>query len=153
ICVGVLLWCFDEERFANSFADALYVLRHTSADDLAQLQRAEWVSFEQVASQYRQASPKPALPLEAQRYAAQANDAVERHQYQDAIASYREALLVAQWWPAGHYNLALLLANQDNYDGAVSEMNKYLALLPEAPDASAARKQVWIWEGRERTSK
>jgi regulator of sirC expression with transglutaminase-like and TPR domain len=45
-------------------------------------------------------------------------------------------------WPEGHFNATLLYAELKNYDDAIRHMRAYLELVPEAPDAQAARDQM-----------
>ena len=68
--------------------------------------------------------------------------------FADAERYFEELLKIEPWWPAGHYNRALILGEIGNYDEAAFEMKKYLALEPEAPDARAARDQIYVWESK-----
>jgi TPR repeat protein len=46
----------------------------------------------------------------------------------------------------GWFNAALIAAELQDYPTAVDYMNRYLELMPDAPDARNARDQVTIWE-------
>lgn len=63
--------------------------------------------------------------------------------YADAINAYEDGLKIAPWWPQGHFNMALLLGQVHYYDEAVEQMQDYLALVPEAPNARAAQDQIY----------
>lgn len=70
----------------------------------------------------------------------------------NAVALYQQVIERAPWWPEGHYSLALLacwdpymyafgeISNPSSGWVAGREMNVYLALIPDGPDAAAARK-------------
>ena len=129
------------------FVDALYVLSHAPLNQLRIPEDpAEQARFEEASRQYRSQSVKPVLPEEAWKYKVQADAAVGKKQYDDAIELYGDALQVAPWWPEGHYNRALLMGNVQDYYGAVKEMKRYLALAPDSPDARKAQDQIYQWE-------
>lgn len=90
---------------------------------------------------------KPPLPEEARRYRVQAEHAVERKAFAEAADRYRDALRVASWWPEGHFNRALILAELGQHALAIREMKRYLLLAPDAADARAAQDQIYKWEG------
>jgi regulator of sirC expression with transglutaminase-like and TPR domain len=42
----------------------------------------------------------------------------------------------------------MIYAAQNNYTDALDAMKHYLELVPDAPDAQAAREQMIIWEDK-----
>ncbi|MGQ0544315.1 MAG: tetratricopeptide repeat protein [Betaproteobacteria bacterium] len=130
----------NREDDARKFADALFALvqaaRSGGGDD----------SFEAIAAQYRAAGGKPAFPEAARRLRVQAEFAVEQKRFDDAVRYYGEALRVAPWWPEGRFNLALVLAETKRYPRAIAEMQRFLALEPQHPQARAAQDQIYRWE-------
>lgn len=110
---------------------------------------AEEQQRDAIVQEYREAKVKPALSGDARMYAVQAADAYAHQRTDDAIQLYEKCLDLAYWWPDGHYNLALLLGSQGNYAGAIREMQVYLQLGPNSPDAQKAQDQIWVWQGRE----
>jgi hypothetical protein len=52
------------------------------------------------------------------------------------------------WWPEGHFNRALVLAEVERYTEATREMRKYLLLFPDAPNARTAQDQIYAWEDK-----
>jgi len=102
-----------------------------------------------IAAQYHAASPKPQLPESARRYALQAMDATKDARYEDALAAFQKAFEVAPWWPEGHYNCALVYSALEEYGDAMTEMRKYLLLVPEAQNARVAQDKIYVWEGRQ----
>lgn len=102
--------------------------------------------FDEAVARYRAATTKPPLPEEARRFMVQAEALVRNQDPDRASCLYIVALDLAPWWPEGHYNLALHLAALDEFDGAMVEMKRYLALSPDAPDARAAQDKIYEWE-------
>src|SRR5450759_1770289 len=104
-------------------------------------------SFQEVVASYRAANPKPQLPEEAHKFKVQAEFAVQEKQFDKAVDLYGKALDIAPWWPQGHFNRALILGETKKYREAMSEMKRYLLLVPDAPDARAAQDKIYQWEG------
>lgn len=127
---------------ARDFARAWYVLaREAPAYYLAQD-----AAFESVAQSYRNASVKPRLPEEAVRYKVQAELAVQQKRFDDAVDLYEQALDIAPWWPAGHYNRGLILGELQDYEEGIRALQKYLKLEPEASNARAVQLKIYQWE-------
>ena len=61
---------------------------------------------------YAKLATKPDLPEAARRFGVQAVSVAEQKQYGEAVVLYEKALGVAPWWPDGHFNSALLLADR-----------------------------------------
>lgn len=102
--------------------------------------------FQEIVSQYRAANPKPVMPELARKFKVQADFATQEKRYDKAIELYGQALEIAPWWPEGHYNLALVLGDTKKYKLALLEMNRYLLLAPDAPEARAAQDKIYQWE-------
>jgi formylglycine-generating enzyme required for sulfatase activity len=103
--------------------------------------------FQDVVAKYRAANPKPELPEEARKFKVQAEFAVQEKQFDKAMGLYGKALEIAPWWPAGHFNRAVMLGEAKKYRDAMSEMKRYLLLVPDAPDARAVQDKIYQWEG------
>jgi tetratricopeptide (TPR) repeat protein len=99
-----------------------------------------------VAEAVRKLPNKPELPEDARRYGVQAATAAEHKSYDEAIILLAKSLEVAPWWAEGHFNRALLLADQNRYQEAVTSMKQFLILTPNAPDARASQDKVYEWE-------
>ena len=102
--------------------------------------------FQEIVANYRTATPKPQLPEEARKFKVQAEFAVQEKQFDTAIELYGRALDIAPWWPEGHFNRALILAETKKYWDAMREMKRYLLLVPDAADARAAQDKIYQWE-------
>jgi tetratricopeptide (TPR) repeat protein len=98
------------------------------------------------AARYRAMDPKPELPEDARRFRVQAEAAVQGKRFADAAALYENGVQVAPWWPEGHYNRAVVLAELQSFDSAITEMKCYLQLSPDAPDARQAQDQIYVWD-------
>lgn len=132
---------FQRER-AQHFADALLVLK------LAAVKFAEddEARFQEAARNYRASATKPQLPEAARRFEVQAEGAIRDKDFDATADLYEQALGVAPWWPEGHFNRALVLSEVDDFPDAIVEMKRYLALVPEAPNARAAQDKIYDWE-------
>ncbi len=132
-------------RFASAWrhlqASALRrtALGQSDADELAKFKT-------EVAAPYRSSPAKPLMSEEARRYRVLAEAAFERKQFERSVSYYENALAIAPWWPEGHYNRALLLGELGEYADAVSEMKKFLTLVPEGKEARQAQDKIYVWE-------
>jgi len=77
---------------------------------------------------------------------AMAEDAFKKKDFAAALSAYVEALGKHPMWPEGHYNAALLAGEIEDYDVAALHMRRYLALAPDAKDASAAKDKYLLWQ-------
>jgi len=125
---------------SKRFADALYVLKHAVIDSNND------TDFFETAHVYHVTNPKPELPEEARKFKIQAEGAVQEKNFFEAADSYSEALKIAPWWPAGHFNLALVWGETGVFIEAEREMKRYLQLIPDAPNARAAQDKIYSWE-------
>lgn len=132
-------------RDPRGFTNALYVLKwhaiksKNDADEYA----ANFATS--LADHRNKAASNAALPEEANKYKAQAEGAVRDKEFNDAADFYAAALKIAPWWPVGHFNRALVLGEAGDYDMARREMNYYLQLVPDAPNARAAQDKIYDW--------
>lgn len=105
------------------------------------------VAFTRAAANYRAASAKPTLSEDVRKFKVQAEFAVSKKKFGNAVALYKEALDAAPWWPEGRFNRALILGELSRYHDAILEMKRYLTLVPDAPNARAAQDKIYQWEG------
>jgi tetratricopeptide (TPR) repeat protein len=128
---------------AERLASAVYALKQAAMN----AQRTD-TEFERVAQDFRAGRTLPEFPEEARRFRVQAESAVREKRFEAAADLYEEALGIAPWWPEGHFNQALVLAETGDFRSAVRAMNRYLKLSPNAPDSRAARDKVYEWEAK-----
>ena len=86
------------------------------------------------------------LPEEVRKLKMQAEGAVRNHKFEEAAELYGKVLDIAPEWTVGHYNRAIVLAEIHEYSTAITEMKRYLTLVPDAPDARAAQDKIYEWE-------
>ena len=104
-------------------------------------------AFAKVVREFRASSPKPMLSEETRMFKVQAARAVKDQNLWEAAHKFRQALEIAPWWPEGHFNLALISAELGLFKYATHSMERYLQLVPDAPDARAARDKIYEWKG------
>jgi tetratricopeptide (TPR) repeat protein len=91
------------------------------------------------------------MPEDAHRHQVLAETAFRSKDVGKAIVEYSAALQAYPCWPEGHYNLAMLAAevgSRPGYDIAVHHLKEYLELMPDAPDARAAKGSIIVWEDK-----
>jgi hypothetical protein len=134
-----------DDALLRRAANALLVLRLAGG---LQGEAAYQREFDQVVVTYRSAAVKPPVPESARRFQVQASAAVRAKDFQTAIDRYGDGLRAFPAWPDAHFDLALQLATSHAYAEAIVEMNRFLALVPDSPDARRAQDQIYEWEGQ-----
>ena len=132
-------------RNAQKIADALLTLKQAASPEARATEAAR---FDALAASYRSSNPKPEISEDVRRNEIQAEDAVRNRQFERASSLYESALQIAPWWPQGHFNRALILESLEQYDLATEEMQRYLKLVPDAPNARAAQDKIYEWQTR-----
>lgn len=135
---------FHDLADATAFADALYVMKSQSGSGMI----AEETAFKDMAKNYRDLHVKPALPEAVQQCRVVAEDAIRNRDIEKAVDYYEQGLAIEPLWPEGQFNAALLYGEINDYVNAVLHMRRYLELVPDAPDAKAARDQIAIWQSK-----
>jgi len=102
--------------------------------------------FHQQAAEWRALTAKPPQPEEVRVQRLLAEDAVKNNKPVEALNDYEIGLQSCPTWPEGHFNAALIAAELGDFANAVEHMQSYLELVPNAPDAQAARDQITIWQ-------
>jgi tetratricopeptide (TPR) repeat protein len=132
----------DNRKLAEQCAQALETLAQGVPPETAE----EAAQFADIVKRFRESTPKPEFPEEARRFRVQAEVALRDKQFDEAEERYQAALAVAPWWPEGRFNRALVLGEVGRFVEAGREMTKYLALVPDAPNARAAQDKIYEWE-------
>ena len=99
-----------------------------------------------ITSTYRTLPLKPLFPEEARRLFVQAETLSKNDNATGAIEKLGEAIQIAPWMPMLRYNLAMAQAMEADYSAAITTMNHYLELAPDAPDARQAKDKIYEWE-------
>jgi tetratricopeptide (TPR) repeat protein len=133
----------EGKKIGAKFADALYVLIHNAGARTS----TEKEAYEKSMKQYRKNPGKQNMGEDARKYLVQAEGAFNDRDFGSAVDYYYKALTKAPWYAMGHYNLAIILGEQQgDYSGAMDEMKEYLRLSPGAADARAAQDKIYDWE-------
>lgn len=130
---------------ARRVADAFLTLRE--ANTPAGRAR-EYARLRQAGEAHRAAGTTPEEMEVMRRSEVQAEAATRDKQFAEAATIYVAALDTAPWWAQGHFNLALLAEALGDYDTAVDEMQRYVALAPGAPNVRAAQDKIYEWQAR-----
>jgi hypothetical protein len=133
---------------AESFAGALEYLARASRQQLQAKQDSAFQQFVMQAKAWRDAPQKPAMPEAAREHQVLAEYAFKQRETEKAIHEYNAAVEIFPTWPEGQFNLATLAGEQKDYDTAVLHMKEYLELMPDSPDAQAAKDSIIIWKDR-----
>lgn len=138
----------SDTTYAKWISDAILTLKDVAILNNEEIGPNSTSTFERTAMEYRTASTKPTIPENARMYKVQAEDAIRNKEFDEAAYRFCQALKIAPWWPEAHFNRALVLEQLNEFDLAVSEMKRYLELVPGAPDAKAAQDQIYKWQRR-----
>jgi tetratricopeptide (TPR) repeat protein len=105
-------------------------------------------AFQQQAAAWRALAVKPELPEETRRQRTLAESYLREKDFKSSIEHYKLGVKADLTWPEGWFNLALLYGETGDYSAAAASMKNYLALMPDSPDAPAARDKIVIWEDK-----
>ena len=105
-------------------------------------------AFRAQAAAWRALAVKPELPEEARKQRLLAESYLREKDFKGSIEHYELGVKAAPTWPEGWFNLALLYGETGEYALAADRMKHYLELLPNSPDAAAARDKIVIWEDK-----
>ena len=104
-------------------------------------------AFAPVVAAYQASKPRPQISEDVHRSFVMAEAAVQDKRFADAVDDFEDGIKIAPWWPEGHFNEAIILGELHYYDEAIAHMKKYVALVPDAPNARAAQDKIYVWEG------
>jgi len=131
---------------ARYFAENMYyILQRYRNDHLTDI--ADSIQFSIQLDKYRKMDIKPVVSEEQRKYIVQANSLTNDKLYKQAIDAYKKALAINPVaYPAAYFNMALLFAEKQDFERAITNMKKYLLFDPDAPDARAAQDKIYEWE-------
>lgn len=137
---------YIEYPASHRVMNALYALQQNAIREKKEAAAYRAAFSASLAEHREKAAANVALPEQANKYKVQAEGAVRGKDFDDAAELYRTALNIAPWWPAGHYNRALVLSESGDFELAIDEMNYYLQLVPDAANARTAQSRIYEWE-------
>jgi hypothetical protein len=145
-CSGLTISVSTLER-AKTLAAAFLRWKESTREE-----RQVWYAQQQrFSAATRSAQDARSIPEEVRRLRTVAEQAVREMRFADAADAYLDGLKVAPAWAEGQFNAALVLGEIYFYDDAIVHMRRYLALVPNAPDARAAQNKINAWENAERS--
>jgi len=86
------------------------------------------------------------LPEEARKYALRGDVLTKEGKFEEAVKEYRQAVQAAPYIAKLYFNTAMIYGELKRYPQAIRNMKTYLNLAPEAPNARAAKDQIYKWE-------
>jgi PDZ domain len=141
-----LVWK-DHAQAARFASAANRLIWEYSPEKVAERQKL----FQQKIDAWKASGSKVELPEDAQRHKALAEEAIQEKNFQKAAEEYQAALELYPAWPGGQFNVAVIYGELQDYPDAVAHMKVYLELVPNAPDAEAAQKSIWIWVDKQKS--
>ncbi len=98
---------------------------------------------------YPKLAAKPALPEPARQYQIQAETYFQQKDIAKAVEAYGNQIAVVPWFPQAYFNRGFLEGeSQQQYKAAIADLQMYLKLAPDAPDARAAQDQIYAWQAK-----
>jgi tetratricopeptide (TPR) repeat protein len=139
-------------RHQERFEAALTYLVANARQEASTNDDQAFAQFQSQAKAWRDAAAKPAMPEQAHDHEVLAEFAFKQKDTEKAINEYTAALSVFPTWPEGQFNLATLAGEKKLYDVAILHMKEYLDLVPNSPDAQAAKDSVIVWRDQLNTA-
>jgi ankyrin repeat protein len=124
---------------------------------LKEMSTSNGVSFdkpkrEKILELVRTVSPPPAIPAEAEKHMNRGLTAFKvaksNKDYEEARAEFEKAANLAPWWADPYRNLGLVWDKlrdsypPNGYKYAIDNLQFYLKVKPDAPDAAAVRQKI-----------
>jgi tetratricopeptide (TPR) repeat protein len=97
---------------------------------------------------YPQMKAKPEISETIRKYVVQATNATQDKKYDEAINLWATTLNMAPYFPMAYYNRALLYEMKGQIRDAISDMENYVKLVPDASDARSAKDKIYAWEAK-----
>jgi len=86
------------------------------------------------------------LPEEAIKYALRGDVLMDEGKFEEAVKEYLQAVQAAPYIAKLYFNTAITYGELKRHPQAIRNMKTYLLLAPEAPNARAAKNQIYKWE-------
>jgi tetratricopeptide (TPR) repeat protein len=148
-CLKLVVTIVPNREAAQAVLNALFRWKISTLAEREALARLEQHQFAPIVAQYLASNPRPTITEDVRRFDVIARAATNNKRFADAVNDYEDGLKLAPWWPEGHFNAALTLGDLHYYDEAIDHLKKYLALVPNAPDARAVQDRIYVWESEE----
>lgn len=86
------------------------------------------------------------LPEEARKHVLRAEVSTKDGKFAEAVQEYKEAIRIFPFFAQLYKAMALNYAEMKEYREAIVNLKIYLELSPDAPDARAAKDEIYKWE-------
>lgn len=134
-----------DEKIASTFVASLNRLIYESRrEDQSSDELASFTRSVKESNGARSIGLRP--PDHFDKYRVLAEQSVNEKDYPTAVQHYEEGVAAYPLWAEGWFNAALIYAELEEYEYAANRMRHYLILMPDAPDAKAAREKLIVWE-------
>lgn len=133
---------------AQSVADSLRILVLDAGHDTDKRNEADLEKVIQTCQPWIAQKNWPPMPEEVRQHKVLAENAYQESNFDEAIGQYYEALQIYPCWPDAWRKRGLMQAQSRYYRGAINSIRHYLALVPDAPDASDLRDKLIIWRDK-----
>ncbi|MBW2632249.1 MAG: hypothetical protein JRC90_10945 [Deltaproteobacteria bacterium] len=95
---------------------------------------------------HNEPGPAAVLPEEARKYVLRGDVLTEEGTFEEAVKEYLQAVQAAPYIAKLYFNTAMIYGELKKYPQAIRNMNTYLNLAPESPNARASKDQIYKWE-------
>lgn len=99
-----------------------------------------------IATIIKKAPDLSQIPDEARKYALRGEVMLKDGKFEEALKEFKRAIKMAPYIAVLYRTTALVYGELKDYDQAISYMNVYLDLMPDAPDTRAVKDQIYKWE-------
>jgi hypothetical protein len=132
----------------KKFVDALEVLKKNAKSPVG-AEEQEMSEFHTRAMQWRALAEKPALPDAVHREEVLAKNSIQVDQNPEvALAHFEKGLSIEPLWPAGQLGAATICGELQRYECAVMHAERFLDMVPDAPQAETLRDKLIIWKDK-----
>jgi tetratricopeptide (TPR) repeat protein len=114
----------------------------------------DYVLREKIIRHVQAMKPAPTVPEGARRHYVMAktlsDEAKKVEDFNDSIAEFRGALLVAPWWAEANRDFGLTLEAAQRYDEAIAYIKLYMATNPGSDRTRAAQDEIYKIEAKKK---
>ncbi len=137
----------SKER-AEQFFQGLWFMVRAAQDEWEAMVADKLAQFKDKAAIWRAMAEKPKMPEDAYAHKVLAEDAYKEKNLSKAMNEYVLAFKTYPMWPEGQFNAALIAEALHMYRVAYFDMQRYLLLAPDAPDAQSAKDKIILWKDK-----
>jgi tetratricopeptide (TPR) repeat protein len=91
---------------------------------------------------------KPEISEQVRRYVVQATSATQEKKYDNAVTLWTTTLNISPYLPIAYFNRALLYEMKGLFRYSISDLEKYVKLMPDASDARNSKDKIYELEAK-----